>query len=77
MGLVFHIEIHIEKYRFFLDLNKTFCTAFRQICRAEKIRKPHKYKENPQPQGMRASFLIGGAEGSRTPEKRLKKRINT
>ena len=66
-GAGFSYRNSYRKISVFFGLNKTFCTAFRQICRAEKIRKPHKYKETPQPQGMRASFLIGGAEGSRTP----------
>lgn len=77
MGSVLSFRISCRKSsHFFVARTKNIRIAL-HIFLMQKTANPHEYKESPQPQGLRVFHLYGGAEGSRTPEKRFKNRMNT
>lgn len=71
------VEIRVEKYKLFTLQEQKICYKSNIFYVQRKSANHCKYKKNPQPQWLRVFFLFGGAEGSRTPEKSLKNRMNT
>ena len=71
------VEIRVEKYQQFTLREQKICYKSNIFYVQQKSANHCKCKKNPQPQWLRVFFLFGGGEGSRTPEKSLKKRMNT